>query len=152
MIRHVAGIAEIVDDFDAGVRFYREVLGLTVEQEPGSGYAVVAVPGVLHFAVWARWAAAEGTFGSREQADRIPLGLTVGFEVDGVEEAHRTLTARGWPVAQPPKVEEWGQTTSRFFSPSGALCEVSETPGARRLTQGLSAADPEDDSAGGPGH
>ena len=141
MIRHVAGIAEIVDDIDAGVRFYREVLGLTVQHEPGSGYAVVAVPGVLHFGVWARWAAAEATLGSREHADCIPLGLTVGFEVDGVEQAHRTLTARGWPVAQPPKVEEWGQTTSRFFTPSGALCEVAETPGARRLVQALRAED-----------
>ncbi len=149
MIRHVAGIAEIVDDIDAGVRFYREVLGLTVEHEPGSGYAVVEVPGVLHFGVWARWAAAEAVFGSREHADRIPLGLTVGFEVNGVEQAHRTLTARGWSVAQPPKVEEWGQTTSRFFSPSGALCEVAETPGARRLVEQQRAADPEDDTAGG---
>ena len=141
MIRHVAGIAEIVDDIDAGVRFYREVLGLTVQHEPGSGYAIVEVPGVLHYGVWARWAAAEAVLGSREGADRIPLGLTVGFEVDGVEEAHRTLTARGWSVAQPPKVEEWGQTTSRFFSPSGALCEVAETPGARRLVQALRAED-----------
>ena len=141
MIRHVAGIAEIVDDIYAGVRFYREVLGLTVQHEPGSGYAVVEVPGVLHFSVWARWAAAEATLGSREHAERIPLGLTVGFEVDGVEQAYRTLTARGWPVTQPPKVEEWGQTTSRFHSPSGALCEVSETPWARGLAQGLRAED-----------
>ena len=68
MIRHVAGIGEIVDDIDAGVRFYREVLGLTVQHEPGSGYAVVEVLGVLHFSVWARWAAVEATFGSREHA------------------------------------------------------------------------------------
>ena len=31
MIRHVAGIAEIVEDLDAAVRFYRDVLGLDVE-------------------------------------------------------------------------------------------------------------------------
>ena len=149
MIRHVAGIAEIVDDFDVGVRFYREVLGLTVEQEAGSGYAIVEVPGVLHFGIWARWAAAEAVFGDRESADRIPLGLTVGFEVDGVEQAHRTLTARGWPVAQPPKVEEWGQTTSRFFSLSGALCDVAETPGARHLTRQALAEDDATEAASG---
>lgn len=140
MIRHVAGIAEIVDDIHAGVRFYRDVLGLAVEHEPGAGYATVDVPGVLHFGIWARWAAAELALGDREQAERIPLGFSVGFEVDSVDLAYRTLTAHGWPVAQRLRREEWGQTTSRLFFPSGALCEVAETPGARRLMQQVRAA------------
>lgn len=33
MIRHMGSIAEIVDDLEASVRFYREALGLAVEQE-----------------------------------------------------------------------------------------------------------------------
>ena len=139
MIRHVAGIAEIIEDIDAGVRFYREVLGLGVQHEPGSGYAIVEVPGVLHFGIWARWAAAEAVFGAREHAGRIPLGFSVGFEVDRIEQAYRTLSAGGMSMAHGPKVEEWGQTTSRFFSIGGGLCEVAETPGARGLAQQASA-------------
>ena len=54
MIRHVAGIAEIVDDLDAAVRLYREALGLAVEPKPGGGYAEVKVAGVLHFGLWER--------------------------------------------------------------------------------------------------
>jgi hypothetical protein len=63
----------------------------------------------------------------------------LGFEVDGAESASAATSDRGWPIAQPPATEPWGQTTSRFFSVSGALCEFSETPNARRITQGVLA-------------
>ena len=35
MIRHVSGIAEVVDDIEAAVQFYRDILGLEVEHESG---------------------------------------------------------------------------------------------------------------------
>ena len=139
MVRHISSIAEIVDDVDAAVAFYRDVLGLAVQYEAGSDYATAEVPGVLHFGIWSRKAAAEATFGEAEAADRISLGFTVGFEVDAVDASSQEIKARGWTVVQSPKQEPWGQTTSRFFSPSGALCEVAETPDARRITQNVQA-------------
>ena len=135
MIRHVSGIAEIVDDVDAAAQFYREVLGLTVEHEPGGGYSVVMVPGVLHFGLWSRAAAAEATFGDRNAVKRIPLGFAVEFEVDSVSPAADAMGERGWQITQAPKQEPWGQVTSRFFLPSGMLGGISETPWARRLSQ-----------------
>ena len=62
MIRHISAIAEVVDDVDAAVEFYRDVLGLTVDHQPGGGYATVEIPGTLHFSVWSRSAAAEATY------------------------------------------------------------------------------------------
>ena len=136
MIRHVAGIAEIVENVNEAVTFYRDVLGLQVE--PGNDrYAVVTIPGVIHFGLWSRVAAAEATFGDPTAIDRIQLGFTVGLEVDSVEAASENLGARGAKVAQAPKREPWGQMTSRFLSPSGALCELSETPNARSIAQDL---------------
>ena len=44
MIRHISAIAEVVDDVDAAVEFYRDVLGLTVDHQPGGGYATVEIP------------------------------------------------------------------------------------------------------------
>jgi len=130
MIRHLAGLAEIVEDVDAAVAFY-EGLGLTVKRDnPGDEYAVVEVPGVLHFGIWGRAAAAESTYGSRDATDRVPLGFTIGLEVDGVDSAAKTLGAR---VVGAPHDEPWGQRVARFTSPSGALCEVSETSWAREL-------------------
>ena len=57
MIRHVSSIAEIVDDMDTAVGYYRDVLGLPVKDEAGAEYAEIEVGGVLHFALW-RWSAA----------------------------------------------------------------------------------------------
>ncbi len=139
MVRHISSIAEIVEDIEASVRFYRDGLGLAVEYEPGSAYAVVSAPGVLHFGLWTRPAAAETLFGDANAAARIPLGFFVEFEVDRVAESQRQFEEKGWPVAQPEKQESWGQTTSRLLTPGGALCGLTETPWARRLAAPLEA-------------
>jgi len=130
MIRHLAGIAEIVEDLDAALRFYRDVLGLPVELKDPSGYAEVKLPGVLHFGLWQRAHAARA---SGVPPERVALGLTLGLEVDAVDGAAAALGARGVPLLQAPHDEPWGQRTARFLSPSGMLCEVSETPWARTL-------------------
>lgn len=127
MIRHLAGFAEIVEDVDEAAAFYRS-LGLEVVVE--NGYGRVEVPGVLHFGLWARRDAAEATYGSPDAADRVPLGFSIGFEVDAVDEAVDRL---GAVVLNQPKDEPWGQRTLRFRTPSGALAEVAETPWAREL-------------------
>lgn len=136
MIRHVAGIAEIVEDLDQAVAFYRNVLGLEVEAR-NDRYALVSIPGVIHFGLWSRSAAAEATFGDPAAAGKIPLGFTLGLEVDAVKDASQNVVSKGARLAQSPKKEPWGQSTSRFFSPSGALCEFSETPNARVIAQDL---------------
>ena len=82
MIRHLAGIAEVVEDMEGAVEFYRDVLGLDVEYEAGSGYGLVKMPGILHFGLWSRTAAAVATFGDSSAVNRVPLGFSVGFEVD----------------------------------------------------------------------
>jgi catechol 2,3-dioxygenase-like lactoylglutathione lyase family enzyme len=133
MIRHVAGIAEVVDDIDAAVQFYRDDLGLEVNHDPGESYATVAISGIPHFGIWLRSKAAELIFGDASQIGRVPLGFTIGFEVDSVKEAENSLRSTEAPVVQGLKREPWGQQTARFLSRSGALCEISETPGAREL-------------------
>ncbi len=139
MVRHVAGIAEIVKDVDAAARFYRDVLGLEVEHEPGAAYGTVKVDGILHFGLWSHAAAAGAAFGDESATDRVQLGFSIGFEVDAVDEASQQMESGGWELAQAPKTEPWGQKTSRFFALSGALCEISETPWARRIVQPMSA-------------
>ena len=133
MIRHVASIAEIVEDMDAAAGFYRDVLGLPVKYNEGTGYAEVEVAGTLHFAIWERKAAAEATYGDAGAAAQVPLGFTVEFEVDKVTAASEGVAKNGREVVQPPKTETWGQTTSRFISPGGSLCGFSETPWARQI-------------------
>ena len=133
MIRHFAGVAEIVDDFEAAVRFYRDALGLDVE-DVSEGYATASMPGVLHFGIWARATAAEATFGSADAADRVPLGYTIGLEVDSVGESAAGIGGAGVELLHGAKTEPWGQVTARFLAPGGGLCEVAETPWAREIT------------------
>lgn len=140
MIRHVSSIAEVVEDVGAAVTFYRNVLGLEVEYEAGSEYAVIKVAGTLHFGLWSRRAAAESVFGEPDAAERIPLGFSVGFEVDEVAQAEAAIAGRGWPIVQPMHKEPWGQVTARFLTLSGALAEVAETPWARTIDQPPSLA------------
>lgn len=139
MIRHLAHIADIVDDLDAAIHFYRHTLGLPVEHEEGSPYAVVQVPGVLHFGLWLRRAAAETIYGNPDAYERVPLGLSVGFEVDDVNTAAADLTARGVTLLQGPRRETWGQATCRFVLPGGSVGEAAETPWARQLLSQLQA-------------
>ncbi|MGD8456381.1 MAG: VOC family protein [Anaerolineales bacterium] len=137
MIRHIAGIAEIVPDVAAAVGFYRDILGLEVEHEPGSGYATIEIPGILHFGLWGREQAAAAVYGEGADPTQIPLGFSIGFEVDDVEEDIKTTQGKGLAFVQPPKTEPWGQVTSRFHSPSIALCEFSQTPWARKIIQSM---------------
>ena len=138
MLRHVASIGEVVEDVDAAVRFYRDILGLEVEVH-NEGYADVTVPGTLHFGIWSRVEAAKATYGSPEAAERVPLGFTVGFEVDDVAAAEKRLADAGIEVVQPAKTEPWEQVTSRFLTPGGSFCEVAETPWARSITRQMEA-------------
>lgn len=135
MIRHVAGIAEIVDDLQAAVSFYRDDLGLEVDDSASADYASVKIAGVVHFGLWSREAAAEATFGDRSAVNRVSPGLTIEFEVDEVPEASNALEGRGIKLLHGPKTEPWGQTTARFALPSGALCGLAETPWARRVDE-----------------
>ncbi|MDP8227866.1 MAG: VOC family protein [Candidatus Electryoneaceae bacterium] len=133
MIRHIAGISEVVEDIEVAVNFYREVLKLDVQHTHGEPYAVVNLPGVLHFGLWDRKHAAETTFGDTEHTDKFPLGFRVGFEVDDIVGDTAQIESRYHPFVQQPKEEVWGQTTSRFRTPSGTVCELSETPDARTI-------------------
>jgi len=139
MLRHLAGVAEIVDDVNVALAFYRDTLGLEVKQQVGDDYAVVAVPGVLHFGIWNRTHAALATFGNRDAADRIPLGFTLEFEVDNLERAADEVAAGGCEVVQPPHVEPWGQKTCRAIALGGGLLGFAETPWARDLKQQVEA-------------
>ena len=141
MLRHMAGIAEIVEDVNEALKFYRDTLGLEVKDQKGDDYAVVTVPGVLHFGIWNRAHAAECTLGSRDLAHEIPLGLTLEFEVDNVADASEKITGDGYKMVQGPRVEPWGQKSCRMFSPAGSLFGFAETPWARRITQQMETSD-----------
>jgi catechol 2,3-dioxygenase-like lactoylglutathione lyase family enzyme len=144
MIRHVAGVADIVDDVPAAVAFYCDALGFTVKQRMGDDYVVLSAPGILHFGVWSRAAAAEATFGDRAAADSIPLGYHLELEVDDLDQTVAKIAATPIAIIQPPHTEPWGQKTLRAIAPGGGLLGFAITQWARRLTRDPEAT-PADD-------
>jgi uncharacterized glyoxalase superfamily protein PhnB len=139
MIRHFAGVAEIVEDVSAAVAFYRDTLGIEVKQQLGDDYAVLEVPGVLHFGLWNRAHAAQSIFGSRELADSVPLGYTIEFEVESVDEAARTLEDSAVTLVQGPQMEPWGQKSCRAVALGGGVLGFAETPWGRELKRQVEA-------------
>ena len=138
MIRHVAGLADVVEDVNAALAFYRDTLGLEVKEQDGDDYAVLVVPGVLHFGVWSRAHAAQCMFGDRAATDRVPLGYALEFEVDRVDETATHLKDNHWPVPQGPQTEPWNQNTCRVLSPGGGVLGFAETPWGRKLANDVS--------------
>jgi catechol 2,3-dioxygenase-like lactoylglutathione lyase family enzyme len=140
MIRHLAGVAEIVEDVPAAVAFYRDTLGFEIKQQQDDDYVVFAVPGILHFGVWSRSAAAQATFGDRAAADSIPLGFHIEFEVDDLNQTAEQIDASQCVLVQPPHEEPWGQKTTRAIAPGGGLIGFAITPWARSPAQEVQAA------------
>jgi catechol 2,3-dioxygenase-like lactoylglutathione lyase family enzyme len=141
VIRHVSGVGEIVEDVEQAVGFYRDVLGLEVEYDGGGEYADVKVPGILHYGLWDRRAAAESILGDRARANELALGFSIGFEVDVTEQAAEAAAGRGMTFIHPTRTEPWGQVVCRFALPSGAVAEFCETPWARRISQPMQAGE-----------
>jgi len=133
MIRHVAGIAEIVEDVEGAVRFYTETLDMEIENRHSDDYVILKSPGVLHFGIWSRAAAAEATYGDRSAIEKVPLGYTLEFEVDNVADTAATLAEANVSLAQETKTEPWGQVSCRLMSPGGSLLGMAETPWRRTL-------------------
>ena len=126
----VAGFGPIVRDMDASLRFYRETIGMPLEE--GSDVSTEKVDGVKHFGLWPLADAAESCFGTRDWPSNVaaPQGW-VEFDVEDVAAAAAELQAKGYRLLVAPKTEPWGQTVARLLSPEGLLVGVTITPWMR---------------------
>jgi catechol 2,3-dioxygenase-like lactoylglutathione lyase family enzyme len=134
----VAGFGPIVHDMDASLRFYRETIGMPLEE--GADVSTEKVDGVKHFGLWPLAEAAESCFGSREWPSDIAAPQAwVEFDVEDVAAAADELRAKGYQLLVAPKTEPWGQTVARLLSPEGLLVGVVYTPWMREAKKDASA-------------
>lgn len=126
----VAGFGPIVRDMDVSLRFYRETIGLPLEES--GDVSTEKVDGVKHFGLWPLADAAESCFGSREWPSNVPAPQAwVEFDVEDVVAAAEELRAKGYRLLVAPKTEPWGQTVARLLSPEGIMVGVTITPWLR---------------------
>jgi predicted enzyme related to lactoylglutathione lyase len=108
------------EDFDAALRFYRDVLGLTEQAAfEGEGEARVAIldagRATLELANPAQKRMIDAVEVGRDVAPRIRLA----FEVADTSTATRDLVAAGATVVAEPTETPWRSLNSRLDAPAG---------------------------------
>jgi len=100
----------IVSDMDRSVAFYRDVLGLELEQQSEAWSQLNA--GTISV----------GLHGSTEGVSASPEGgAQLAFYVDDAQKAVEELRSRGAEIAQEPEREEFGGLLAYVKDPDGYL-------------------------------
>ena len=126
-------VSVVVRDQESALRWYHEVLGLTVRaQDEETGYVELAL---------GRGAAALSLVAPRpewgepyysEALARIGVRTGIAFETDSVPALALRLEHAGARVTQPPQDEPWGGVALRFTDPDGnEFLAFSPAPPAR---------------------
>lgn len=131
-VAFIAGFGPIVREPAAALAFWRDGLGVELE-EPAPGYFTNdSLEGVKAFALWPLTQAAEAVFGTPEWPADIPAPQAwMELDVESAEavgEGLSEMEASGHRVLRAAHEEPWGQTTARLLSPEGLLVGITFTP------------------------
>jgi lactoylglutathione lyase len=122
IFRKVNGVVLIVQDLDRCMTFYRDTLGLPVTFSDAVSFAfrledqdfvLLTVPAAVEM------------MGEEAVSSHLEAGhrFFLCTDVDDVDAAYKTLTAKGVAFIKPPKDQPWGLRTAYFADPEGNLWE-----------------------------
>jgi len=125
-----------VNDVDESLGFYRDALGLVVQNDVGSGgfrWVTLGSPDQPGLGI-----VLSEPHAGRSQADGDALQelLTKGvlpmimFRVDDLDGVFEKVRASGAEVLQEPMDQPWGPRDSAFRDPSGNMVRISQAPAA----------------------
>ena len=125
-----------VNDVDESLGFYRDALGLEVQNDVGSGgfrWVTLGSPGQPGTEI-----VLSEPHAGRSQADGDALQelLTKGvlpmimFRTDDLQATFEKLEASGAEVLQEPMDQPWGPRDCAFRDPSGNMVRISQAPKA----------------------
>lgn len=125
MITRVNATVLFVQDLEAAIRFYRDLLGIEVVfsdatsyalRMEGQDFALVTLPSGVDML----------------NADLLGIGAGVArrvmlcTDVNDVDAAYDTLSAKGVPFLKPPQDQYWGWRTAYFTDPDGNIWELRQ--------------------------
>jgi len=111
-------VIKFVSDMDRAVRFYRDVLGLSLKFES---------PG------WSEFAMGEITLALHPASAKSPSGaVELGFTVSNVEEFHQNMVGKGVRFSLPPTKQDFGGVLAQFADSEGGYCSVGEQQDEQR--------------------
>jgi lactoylglutathione lyase len=103
-------VIKFVADMEKAVKFYRDMLGLTVKFES---------PG------WSEFVTGDTTLALHPASDKNPAGkVELGFTVADVEAFYHEISAKGVLFSMPPKKQDFGGVLAQFVDSEGAYCSV----------------------------
>ncbi len=116
------------DDYDAALRFYRDVLGLeeqlAISGDRGRVTILEAGRATLELLD-----ADHAAFVDEVEVGRSVAGhIRLAFEVDDAEAATRALAAAGASVVAEPTATPWGSLNARLEAPAGLQLTLFEEP------------------------
>jgi predicted enzyme related to lactoylglutathione lyase len=106
-------VIEFVADMDAGVKFYRDVIGLPLKFQSSE---------------WSEFATGETSLALHPASASKPAGtVELGFHVDDLPAFHQEASAKGVKFSMPPTKQEYGRMLAQFVDADGAHASVSAT-------------------------
>ena len=126
LIRMVNGVVLFVQDLERCVAFYRDTVGLEVVfSDPVSvAFKMEGQDFLLLEVAAAAEMVGEEALGQHKGAGHEVL---LCADVEDVDAAYETLTAKGIAFIRPPKDQAWGLRTAYFADPQGHLWELRHT-------------------------
>ena len=109
-------------DYERSIAFYRDVLGLHIYREWGSGTVFFLGGGLLELS----------RSGGRVTDDKFTLWL----QVRDVDAEFARLAADGVEVVEAPVDEPWGLREARLRDPDGLLLVLVEIPPSHPMRRG----------------
>jgi len=99
-------IIEFVADMDRTVKFYRDVVGLTLKFESPE---------------WSEFATGETSLALHPASEKNRAGTyDVGFTVKDLQESYRQMQTRGVKFLMPPTKQDFGGSLAQFLDTEGA--------------------------------
>ena len=121
-------VALSVSDLQRSVTFYRDVLGLPLQDEThdaekddpwyGGDHAAYSWTdgAFIHFAIYP----------SREPQRPVTTAAQIGFHLSDFDCVHVQVVQSGAEVVQEPRDEPWGRT-ARYLDPDGNIVSITAT-------------------------
>ncbi len=127
MVRDIIATVLFVRDLDKCLTFYRDTLGLEVQNSDAHSAAFKMEN--IYFLLLDPSAAAS-LIGSEGGEFKIkieggPRGL-LAAAVSDVDVAYKVLSAKGVTFRRPPIDQPWGKRTAHFADPEGNLWEINQ--------------------------
>jgi predicted enzyme related to lactoylglutathione lyase len=99
-------VIEFVADMDRAVKFYRDVVGLTLKFESPE---------------WSEFATGETSLALHSASQKNPAGTyDVGFTVKDLSQFYEQMQAKGVNFPMPPTKQDFGGTLAQFLDSEGA--------------------------------